>query len=210
MSQAYRRGFIWVLFVLCLTGAGCDTLKSDQKKMVDIPAEFMELDGQKVAVMVAADGLLLYQYPKAPDQICRAVTGKIAAHVPGVTTTIPNQVMRFQKDNPYWQNIRYGELARKMGVDKVVLIDLVEYRTHEPGNAYLWQGIITANIGVIDTHAQDPDNFVYYNTVEVRFPEKSSIGLVDSDDESIQLGMLILFARDAGGLFYDHQVEAKK
>jgi len=66
----------------------------------------------------------------------------------------------------------------------------------------------TANVGVIDAHAQDPDNFVFYNTVQIRFPEDSTVGLVDSDDESIQMGMLILFARNAGGLFYDHQVEA--
>ena len=69
-----------------------------------------------------------------------------------------------------------------MDVDKIVLIDLVEYRTHEPGNSYIWQGLITANIGVIDAHASDPDNFVYYNTVQVRFPEESSIGVVDADD----------------------------
>jgi hypothetical protein len=33
---------------------------------------------------------------------------------------------------------------------------------------------------------------------------------VDSDEESIQVGMLVLFARKAGGLFFDHQTEAPK
>jgi len=210
MSQANRGLSLGCLTVLLLLCTGCQAMQREKKKMIDVSAEYMGLDGQKVAVMVAADELLLYGYPQAPIQLCRAVTGKIAVNVPDVNVTIPAEIIRFQKENPYWQNIRYSELVKKMGVDKIVLIDLVEYRTHEPGNAHLWQGIITANVGVLDALAEDPDNFVFYNTVEVRFPEKSSVGLVNSDDESIQLGMLILFARDAGGLFYDHQAEAPK
>ena len=210
-TPCWRIGLrLFFVLTLSVIGVGCMPLPSEPGKLVDVPAEYVGLQNKSVAVMVAADGLLTYNYPQAAEQICRVVTGKIAANVPGVTATIPDQVMAYQKANPYWQNVRYGELVEKMGVDNIVLIDLVEYRTHEPGNAHLWQGIITANVGVIDAAAQDPDNFVYYNTVQVRFPEKSTVGVVDSDDESIQLGMLLLFARDAGGLFYDHQVEAKK
>jgi hypothetical protein len=213
MRLSHRGWLFGVLVLTCLLGTGCGQLpklQGQQKKMVDVTAEYLGLDGQRVAVMVAADGQLLYKYPQAPSQICRAVTGRIASHVPGINATIPDQIMRFQNENPYWQNIRYGELVKKMDVDRVVLIDLVEYRTHEPGNAHLWQGIITANVGVIDASAADPDNFVFYNTVEVRFPEQSTVGLVDSDEESIQVGMLVLFARKAGGLFFDHQTEAPK
>lgn len=191
-------------------GIGCESLPGEKKKMIDVPAEYLGLADQRVAVMVAADGYMLSAHPDAPLHLCQALTSRIAGHVPGVTTTVPDQVIRFQKNNPYWLNLRYGKLVKKMDVDKIVLIDLVEYRTHEPGNSYIWQGLITANIGVIDAHASDPDNFVYYNTVRVRFPEESSIGVVDADDESIQLGMVFLFTRTAGGLFYDHQVETRQ
>jgi len=199
-----------MLGCVCLAVAGCNPLPGGKKKMVDVAGEYLGLADQRVAVMVAADGQMLNSYPDAPLNLCKALTSQIANHVPGVTTTIPEQVIKYQDANPYWMNMRYGELAKKMGVDKIVLIDLVEYQTHEPGNAYVWQGLITANIGVIDAHGQDPDNFVYYNTVSVRFPQASSVGVVDADDETIQLGMILLFARRGGGLFYDHQVEAVK
>lgn len=210
MSRVTRGGLLLMLMTAVYgLGIGCESLPGEKKKMIDVPAEYLGLADQRVAVMVAADGYMLSAYPDAPLHLCQALTSRIAGHVPGVTTTVPDQVIRFQKNNPYWLNLRYGELAKKMDVDKIVLIDLVEYRTHEPGNAYIWQGLVTANIGVIDAHAQDPDNFVYYNTVQVRFPEESSIGVVDADDESIQLGMVFLFIKTAGGLFYDHQVEVK-
>jgi hypothetical protein len=195
-----------ILMAVCLQAVGCDSMPGE-KKMVDVTAEYLGLADQRVAVMVAADSHMLYQYPSAPDNVCRAVTAAIAKNVPGVTTTIPDEVTAFQQANPYWINMRYGKLAEHLNVDKIVLIDLIEYQTHEPGNAHIWQGLITANIGVIDAGAQDPDNFVYQNTVGAKFPEESTIGLIDSDDETIELGMVFLFTRKGAGLFYDHQVE---
>lgn len=201
---------VLLLWAVCLNLTGCALFADPNKKiMVDIKAQYQGLENQRVAVMVSADGYTLYEHPDAPMLLCRAVTGRIATNVPGITVTVPDSVIRFQKTNPYWTNLRYGELARRLGVDKIVLIDLVEYRTHEPGNAHIWQGVITANIGVVDASIPDPDNFVFYNTVTAKFPQNSSIGVINSDHESIQLGMVVLFARASGGLFYDHQVEAE-
>ncbi len=210
MSRQTTRGSVWLMLAgVCLLTAGCGAMPGE-KVMVDVTAEYLGLADQRVAVLVAADGHMLHSYPQAPLHLCKAITSRIARHVPGVTTTIPDQVIRFQEANPYWMNMRYGELAKKLDVDKIVLIDLVEYQTHEPGNAHIWQGLVTANLGVIDAHAQDPDNFVYYNTVTARYPETSSIGLIDADSDSTQLGMVLLFSRKGGGLFYDHQVEVDK
>ena len=206
------RGLVVLMLLvsgLGLSQAGCTPL-SQRKKLVDVAGEYDGLNNQRVAVMVAADGYMLSSYPQAPLRLTEAMSARIAQHVPGVTVTIPQEIVKFQEANPYWMNMRYGELVKKMGVDKIVLIDLVEYQTHEPGNAHVWQGLVTANIGVIDAHGQDPDNFAYYNTVSARFPEGSDIGIIDADDETIQLGMDLLFARKGAGLFYDHQVEVNK
>ncbi len=195
-----------LLMGLCLSAVGCETM-ANEKQMVDVRAEYLGLAKQRVAVIVAADSHMLYQYPNSRGNVCRAITAKLAKNVPGITTTIPDKIDAFQADNPYWINMRYGELAERLGVDKIVLVDLIEYQTHEPGNAHLWQGLITANLGVIDKDAADPDNFVYQKTVTAKFPEETTVGIIDSDDETIQLGMVFLFARRGGGLFYDHQIE---
>ena len=196
---------VWVLAV-CLLCLGCEP-RSQRKQTVDVTAEYLGLNDQRVAVLVAADSHMLYQYPEASKLVCRAVTKRLAGHVPGITTTIPDAIDAFIKANPYWMNTRYGELAEQLDVDKIVLIDLIEYQTHEPGNAHIWQGLITGNVGVIDAHATDPDNLVFQNTVSARFPEETSIGVIDSDNETMQVGMVFLFARSSAGLFYDHQIE---
>jgi len=205
MIRKIGRGLI-VIMGLFVGMTGCGPMPGE-RVLVDVEAEYLGLADQRVAVMVAADGHMLHNYPEAPSRLTKVMTAAIAQNVPGVTTTIPGEVAKFQTANPYWMNLRYGDLAKKLNVDKIVLVDLVEYQTHEPGNSHVWQGLITANIGVVDAKAKDPDNFVYYNTVGVRFPEVSDIGILDSDDETIQLGMSLLFARKGGGLFFDHQIE---
>ncbi|MEZ6192517.1 MAG: hypothetical protein R3C45_14675 [Phycisphaerales bacterium] len=210
MKRGVDKSLLWlILSLVCLHGVGCGPMPGE-KKMIDVKAQYLGLADQRVAVLTSADPHLLHDYPKAPLLINQAITSRIAKNVPGVTTTIPDEIDAFQKQNPYWMNMRYSELAEKLGVDRVVLIDMIEYQTHEPGNAYIWQGLITANIGVIDADARDPDNFVFQNTVEARFPQKSDVGLIDSDNDSIQLGLIFLFSQRGGGLFYDHQVEADK
>lgn len=198
-----------LVLTLCLSGAGCGPMPGE-KETVDVTAQYHGLDNQRVAVMVSADPYLVHSYPDAPRHVCQAVTSRIAKNVPGVTTTIPDEIIVFQEKNPYWMNMRYGELVTKLGVDKVVLIDLIEYQTHEPGNAHVWQGLVTANVGVIDRGAVDPDNFVFHNTVDAVFPEKSSIGVIDSDDETIQIGLLYMFSQRCGGMFYDHKAEVER
>lgn len=175
-------------------------------KKVDVKAEYRGLDNRTVAVMVMADETTLFGYPQAPGTVTRAVSSHLAQGVPGVTVMDPNQIIAYQRANPYWTTYRHGELARAMGVDRLVLIDLVEYRTHEPGNAHVWQGVTSGNIVVIESDAEDPDNPAYTNTVRVQFPEDTKVGVVNADSDKIQLGMVKLFSQRAAGLFYDHEV----
>ena len=191
---------------LCLLAAGCQP-QAKRIRKVEVKAEYLGLANQRVAVLVSADEHMLYAYPDAQKYVCRAVTKRLADNVPGITTTIPDQIDAFQQADPYWMNKRYSELVKQLGVDKIVLIDLIEYQTHEPGNSYVWQGLVTGNVGVIDAAADDPDNLVFQNTVSEKFPKDTEVGVVDSDNETMQVGMVFLFARTAAGLFYDHTIE---
>lgn len=176
------------------------------ERTYQVKAQYLGLDGRTVAVMVAADEYTLFQSPSAPLKVSRAVSARIAANVSGASVVPPKDVIAFQHENPYWGAVPYGELIEKLGVERLVVVDLIEYRTHEPGNAHVWQGMIAGEVGVVEAESDDPDNFAFSTTVRGQFPEESSIGVLDSDRETIELGMLTIFSRDAGGLFYDHEV----
>lgn len=176
------------------------------KKKVQVKAQYLGLPGQKVAVMVAADEYILSRYPDSLLAVSRAVSARIAANIPDATLVPPAQVVEFQKKNPYWTTVPYGRLIDQLDVERLVVIDLIEYRTHDPGNVWVWQGMIAGEVNVMEAESEDPDNPVFTTTVRAQFPEKSEIGDVNTDDQTVEVGMLVLFTRDAAGLFYDHEI----
>jgi hypothetical protein len=159
-----------------------------------IAQEYFKMENKTVAVLVSADDRTLYQFPSAPAAICRYVSRRLSAEVPGVTPLDPEQVIQFQAENPYWNTTPRSELFQRLRVDRLVVVDVAEYSTHDPGDANLWRGVLVAGVGVGEAESTRPDDLVYYRKVEVSFPPNQTIGLTNSDDATIQHGMLTRFS----------------
>jgi len=206
------------LLVVMLALGGCNFAGLIAAPMQDIPdkrevsAEYRGLDGRTVAVVANVDEVTLFGHPKADANVVRAVSGRIAALVPGAKVVNPKDIIAFMNENPYWNTLLYSDLIEKLGVDRVVVVGLVDYATNEPGNAHVMRGRISANVGVVEhpdaaPTTSDPDNFAYAKVVSVQFPEESTVGVVNSDRQTIELGMLARFGQKVARLFADHTVE---
>jgi len=174
---------------------------------INVKAEYTALDNQAVAVLVDADMKTLYRQPQARYEICAVMSERIAANVPGVTVLDAKQVVDFQNRNIYWNTSAYSELAKRLGVTRLVIVDLIDYRLHEPGNVNIWRGLISANLGVAETDGSKPNDLAYQSVVQATYPPDNKVGVVNADARTIRLGTLDLFSRAAAGKFYDHREE---
>ncbi|HEX7008490.1 MAG TPA: hypothetical protein VF184_00820 [Phycisphaeraceae bacterium] len=211
-SNATRIAAVLAAAMLIAATGGCGWLAyglAGGKRKVNVKAQYLGLNNHSIAVLTLADEYVLFEYPKAPSLVTVAVSSRIAADVPGVTVMDPRQVVAYQNQNPYWATLPDGELIRALGVDRLVRIDLAQYRTHEPGNSHVWQGMATANVSVIEADAPNPNNPVFRTTVESRFPEDTKIGVLNTNDQTIQLGLVKALAEAVSGLFHDHQIEVE-
>ena len=190
----------------CNVGRWMSTPFWPEYETYDVKAQYRDLEGKSVAVMVSADSHMLFRYPKAPLDVCRAMTERLADNMTTVSLTNPRKVIDYQNRNAYWHLVPYGELLDGLGVQRIVLVELVEYETNKPGNAHEWQGLVTGTISVLAADAAVPDDPVFRTTVRAEFPEGGKVGVINSDEASIRLGMHSIFSRDAAGLFYDHEV----
>jgi len=223
MAMKHQRVFIdhrsrrvrghWVrLGLVCAVSAagGCrfagwaaDAALGDADESVE--AVYKGLAGKRVAVLVAAPQATLYRHPQAPLKIGRCVSGHLAENVDGITLSDPAQLNTFHLRNPHWPAIPPSRLMQRLGVERMVVIDLAEYATHEPGNAHVLQGIVVGRVGVSAAEADHPDVQVFSQVVSARYPAGSPIGVVGGDEQTIELGMLDMFARRTAGLFHDHR-----
>jgi hypothetical protein len=209
---------LWLLaaVMMLLSVSGCGALGwgaqiFEGERTRQVEARYEDLAGQRVAVMVAAADRTLAHYPQAREALTRLISNDLAENenkptLKGIQLMSPEAILKYQDENPYWHTLRYSRLVGKLEVDRIVLVDLIDYRTHEPGNPHVYAGVIRADVGVIDASAEDPDNLVFNTQVNARYPENTSIGTVNRDERTVQLGALKQFTDKAAGLFYDHEV----
>ena len=206
------------IITLTLLGAvtvlgGCNVMgwmaqgvHGDKAQKTTITAQYRGLDGSTVAVLVSASPQTGYSHPHAAGAVTQAVSARLLREIEGIDVIDPHDLELFRHRNPYWNTLPNSELARQLKVDRVVHIDLSRYETHEPGNAYQWQGVILANVGVAEAESDDPASFAFFTNVEARFPGNKRVGVVNADEATIQLGMVTAFSMKVTNLFRDHEV----
>ncbi|MEX2671462.1 MAG: hypothetical protein WD294_05060 [Phycisphaeraceae bacterium] len=177
----------------------------DPNAEVKVPAEYLELENQRVAVLVDADLSVVFEHPLAQLEVATILSERLTDHVPGVTVRNPREIITFQQRNLYWNTSSYADLMERLEVDRLVVVELVDYRLHEPGNVNIWRGLMTANIGVTEVEAPNPNDLVYATTVSVEYPPDSEVGLLNADQRTIRLATLERFAQATIGKFYEHK-----
>ena len=187
----------------------------DEKTKPRVEPEYLDLQDKTIAVLVNADEFTLYEHPEAPLAISLAVSARLAVNVPGAKLVNPDQLVKWQRNNPYWNTLRYSRLVHKLNVDRIVFIDLVQYSTHDPGNRYVLRGTVVANVSVIEAAEADGtggsgDDFAYTTIVRTQFPGDNPVGLLDSDEQTVVLGMLANFSAHLSDLFHDEDKGVSK
>ncbi len=201
-----------LLLTLLFSQTGCQVVGlgayflTGGEQRTKVGARYENLNSHSFAVLVSADERTLYDQPNAPQLICRAVTRQLIEDVPGVKAMDPGQLIAFQRDNPYWETLPYGELTRKLNVERLIHIDLVTWSLHEPGDSHVWQGVAMAQVHVIEQENSADNAAVFTAPVECRYPTDRPLGVLDADPASFQLNLLKTFSVTVSRLFHDHEV----
>jgi hypothetical protein len=189
----------------CIAGAvGALGQQIERGKKLDVPAQYDGLEEKTCAVVVMSDYATLVEHPEVVGNITANVAQRIRQYVKGASVLPPGQVLDWQYRTPQWRALPFGEVAKELGVERLVLIDLFEYRLNPIGNSYLWDGTAGAHVNVIEADGLAPDEFVYTTTVVARFPNKEGIGRESATREQIERGLLTLFIQKSSWLFYRH------
>lgn len=188
-------------------GAGWLANAVDVDPPTDVTAEYRGLDNQTVAVLVDADLNVQFQHPTLVLDVASLVTRKLATNVPGITMIDAAQVVDFQNRNIYWNTTPYRSLAKRLGVTRLVVIDIVEFRLHERGNVNVFKGYLNAGVGVAEADGANPNNLTYSTTMASAYPPDQRLGAVSADKRLIRLGTITLFCEGVSLKFYDHRIE---
>jgi len=206
--------------------AGCElpgAMMASAERFEPVPfeAKYTGLEGRSVVVLVDAPSFVQYEHPRAVPVLTDLVSAGIVGFVqpegyeetsdvipesPPTRILPAREVLRWQDDNYLWPSMDYGEIAAELGAERLVIVDIIDYRLTEPGNVYLWDGYAAADVGVVEADGPDSSQFVATWRVVSRFPYIDGVTRDDASARDVEDGLQIDFARRIVRLFHDYEV----
>ncbi len=187
-----------------VVGAAGASTNFEYQKLIEVHSRYDGLEHQSVAILVDATLELQYEHPDVIDMIAGGVAARIGEHVEGVKILHPLQVRDWQYRTAQWSAMPWGEVAAQLQVDRILLIDIQDFRLHPRGNRWLWEGVCRAVVAVAERDGYDADEFVDVWEVEARFPELEGLDRDSAGEEEIKTGLMAEFTKQTGWIFYMH------
>jgi hypothetical protein len=190
----------------CIVGAAIGGMAESARRTgsTTIPAEYTGLAGKSYAVVVAADRIIEGTEPGLTARLTQRINDRLAANV-GASAFIPSRdllVVLYEK--PQWTAMAPGEVAKMLGVDRLVWVEVIEYRLHEPGNQYVWDGAAAANVFVYEADSGYPDDPAYDKALRVAFPDSTGLTPMDVTAQAVTTELSNRLVNRAAWLFYEH------
>lgn len=171
----------------------------------DVEAEFTGLDGKNYAIVVTADRSIEASFPTLVPAVTERIFQRLYEAKVGKGCVAPAQSLAFLYDNPRWLVRPRAELAKELGVDCLINIEIQEFRLYDPGNQYLWNGVSMGHLSVIDATSPTPELYAFEKQVTVKFPDKAGMGPTDYNLNQVESVLLKRFIDRTTWPFYTHE-----
>lgn len=176
----------------------------ERNKKIEVLAEYEGLENRTVAVIVDADASVRYEFPTMTTTIAANVAYRVQTNVRGTSVLAPATVAQWQYQTPAWTTLPYGQIAEELGVDRVVLVEIYEFRLNPPGNKYMWDGAGSATVSIIEREHPEPDAFAENFDIRVNFPGGEARPRESLSPQLMFQGLMTRFTQKVAWLFYTH------
>ncbi len=171
----------------------------------EVDAEFDKLENKRVAVVIYLDRSVYYEHPQADLQIAYALRGQLTQNIDGIRVVDPRTVIAYQESDLNWAALPKTELARKFNADYVLMVNVPEFSTSEPGTVRLFRGNIVASPALYQAGVPEEKSCVWYeDAIRVTWPEETQ-GKYGRSDASVKKVTIALLADRIAKFFYDHE-----
>lgn len=189
--------------VATLVGGAAESYRRHSTRTVK--AEYTGLKDRTFAVVVASDRMLQADFPAIVPTLTERISNRLAEHADAAGYVPAEDMLRYYNRNPRWPAMDRRDLAKDLGVEMLVIVEMDEFRLHEPGNRFLWDGLASGRVEVVEADAPDSAEVVFDRRVQVRFPDQEGFSSEDLTGTAVASALLQRFVDRSTWLFYDHQ-----
>ncbi|MFG0283923.1 MAG: hypothetical protein ACF8R7_05830 [Phycisphaerales bacterium JB039] len=186
--------------------AGVIAQEARRNQTIVVQPLFDGLEGKSFAVVVEAPQTLEMTYPETVPRVTIAVAERLREHS-GATAYVPGDVsLAVVRNRPGLLMRSYTDVAEALdGVERLVWIRLDEFRLHDAGNRYLWNGVASGSVMVIDAESMLDDDIIFEKAIRVTYPDISGVSRDDQNEAEVGFELLRRFINRASWPFYAHE-----
>jgi hypothetical protein len=170
-------------------------------------SDFAGLAGKSVVVVVMVPRATLDEFPGTREEITSFVVVDMREFMPTTRTLDPQrrEVIHFQDDTLNWTSLSERDIGKHFSVDKVLMIEVLDYSTRRlPGYAEM-QGRLRAQVRVTDCGPTAPSGISepeWSGIIDVRWPSDRALEPSQTNEAAVRLRLLEAFARRLGVCFH--------
>ncbi|MFT3685520.1 MAG: hypothetical protein QM783_11425 [Phycisphaerales bacterium] len=169
-----------------------------------VDAEYRGLPTKSFVVLVSAPTALQADRPGLTAMVSLRVSADLAEHA-GASGFVPgDRAAQYQFNHPNWIARPMGDVAKDLGVQRVIHVDFTDYRLREPGNQYVWDGVATATVAVYETDTTIPDDPAFQKIVRVVFPDEKGRTPAEFSENVVNTELTNRLSQRTSWLFYSH------
>jgi len=176
----------------------------EREKKIEVLSKYPGLENRTTAVLVHADHAMLYEYPMVKPNMTANIAARIQINVSGTRVLLPSQILNWEYQTPTWSSMPMGQVCELLDVERIVYVDILEFRLNPAGNRFLWAATAVANISVFERDSLDPDAPVEEFSVTSHFPDERTVTREQLRQEQVEAGIVGRFCQKVAWLFYDH------
>lgn len=170
----------------------------------EVKAKYRGLADKTFAVVVSADRSIQADHPDIVVTLTRGIARRLAEET-GASGYVPaNEVLAFQYQRPNWVAMTPLQLAEEFGVQRLVFVDLAEYRLTDPGNPYVWKGVAIGTVSVTEADGSMPSIFTFRESIRVGYPDLEGVSPLEQPRDTVKIALTNRFEQRAAWLFFDH------
>jgi hypothetical protein len=208
--MAFKR----VLLAIPLLLAGCGFLSfgpvaQDELETRADATAYPGLADKSVAIVVWTPLATLEEYSGAREEISAFVATRMRGHMPTTRLLDPQEVIRWQGDTLNWENLPAAEIGRHFKVDRVLVIQVLDYSTRRPLGVSNLQGRLRAQCKIYDTAPAAaepaPGRPVWTGLVDAAWPSGKPLDPTQTNEAAVRQRTLGAFADVLVRYFYERR-----
>ncbi len=171
----------------------------------EVEAEYLGIPGKSFAVVCTADRLIQSDQPGITARIIQRTNDRLIQNA-DPSYAIPSvDLLAVLYNTPQWPAMTRGEVAKLLGVERLIVVELIEYRLHEPGNQYIWDGSASGVVYVYESDSVIPDDPVYEKSFRVTFPDSTGYMRTEIPETAVTTELSNRLINRVAWLFYNHE-----